>query len=825
MHQPHAFLSDALHLGVLCAFAVAQPLFELIGGKPEFLAVRGLAPLDVALLILALAIAVPTPLILLEALVRRIHPTAQHTLHTILCSALVAAIALPPISRWLHPDPWLALGLALLIGVAAAATLGRQRPARLFLAYLTPAILVFPLLFMLRPGVSKMLSQRQVAVAAPALSNANTPIVLIVFDELPLTSLLDGPRTIDAANYPHFAALAARATWYRHSATVSDYTVLAVPSILTGHMPVPGRLPIAPEYPQSLFTLLGADYEMNVSESVTQICPARLCGTRSEGLANRARALASDLAILYLHVLLPSAWANGLPPVSENWMLFADRDDWRSDWKDRGRGDRTSQIEHFLDRIQPTDGPVLHLLHVLLPHPPFDYLPSGQTYSGDGHVVGLKRDTMPDDEWAITQIHQRHLLQVGYVDRVVGQVVARLEAAGLWDRAVVAVTADHGASFVAGRKRRRLTRANFAAIVPVPLLIKAPGQRQGRIDDRQTATIDIVPTLLELAGIETPWALDGRSMVDLATPGRQRVAIVPHRQRAPSQLRIHSPAELAAGEATALAQRDARFGAGAARELFRIGRHRVLIGERVDALPVSNSAPLAVEMELPLNAFELGADSPYVPAHISGQLIAAGATQQTPTDLAVAVDGRIVGVTRTWSFAPSRWSAVVDPRSFRPGVNEVTVFTIETAADVVHLRPAILDQNPLALIRQTSRGLHGIERWTTGRTRWTDGAAELNLMFNQAQPPRSLSLTVVETPPGGTRLRVTANSVRLFDGRLDNVSPETPWSATFDLDRITFGKELSVTLISGTFVPSDHFEKAIDTRRLGVALSLVELDS
>ena len=62
-------------------------------------------------------------------------------------------------------------------------------------------------------------------------------IVMIVMDEFPLESILDGTGHVDAALFPNFAALANTSTWFRNDTTVAPYTDVAVPAILTGRLP------------------------------------------------------------------------------------------------------------------------------------------------------------------------------------------------------------------------------------------------------------------------------------------------------------------------------------------------------------------------------------------------------------------------------------------------------------------------------------------------------------------------------------------------------------------------------------------------------------
>ncbi len=671
------FLEGALHLAVLSAFAVAQPLFELLGSRPEFFAVRASQPADPWILAAMLCLLVPLPMILVETIAGAVHERLQRIVHSVLCMLLIAAVLLPPLERTLGAGPWRELTFALLAGLAGGLILDRWRPARQLLTYLVPVLVVFPAIFLLRPGMGKILWPQKVDTM-PATS-ATTSVVLLVFDELPLTSLLAGPQAIDAARYPNFARLADEATWYRRTATVSDFTVLAVPAIFTGQLPDPDQLPLAPEHPRSLFTLLGDSYAMNVAESMTQVCPTRLCDDRRREAGFRARlaSLLADTRVLYLHVLLPAAWAEHLPSVSQNWMLFEDRGDWFADWKRRGRGDRVQHFDDFLDGIVPSREPVLHVLHLLLPHLPFVYLPSGQVYSSRGKSPGLVGDTMASDERAATQIQQRHLLQVGYVDRLLGEVRGRLEDVGLWDRSVVAVTADHGASFTAGGNRRQLTDGNVAEIVSVPLLIKAPGQKQGRLDSRPASLIDVLPTIAELAGVELPWATDGVSLID-QVPSRERLPVVRYRlsqKLGPFEVSV---ADLEIGEQAALATLDDRFGTAGdtGRELFRIGPHRDWIGRKIADFPVAEPAPFKYQLRLPSGALEVDPDGQLIPAHLHGELVAAEIPASV--DLAVVVNDRIAAVTTNWSFQPTHWSVIVDPQVFEAGVNRIDLMAVSS---------------------------------------------------------------------------------------------------------------------------------------------------
>ena len=100
-------------------------------------------------------------------------------------------------------------------------------------------------------------------------------------------------------------------------------------------------------------------------------------------------------------------------------------------------------------------GPTLYMQHALLPHEPWIYLPSGRQNrpSGKDPVGAVNRPIGFHDPDLTDHNHLRHLLQVGSVDREIGLLIRRLRSEGLFDRALIAVVADHGYSFEVGAER------------------------------------------------------------------------------------------------------------------------------------------------------------------------------------------------------------------------------------------------------------------------------------------------------------------------------------------------------------------------------------
>jgi hypothetical protein len=355
---------------------------------------------------------------------------------------------------------------------------------------------------------------------------------------------MDHRRHIDPAAYPNFAALARDAYWFRNATTVSTTTVQAVPAILWGKYPVEYLLPNTTDYPDNLFTLLAGTYDLKVYEPVTQLCPPHLCRTQESALGERMRLLLSDLAVVYLHILLPKDFSGGLPIVTQTWKDFADGADAnpkaeavkkidvagenRRLLKTIGKElkkDRGELFRQFIDTIEDTGRPTLYFYHCYLPHAPWKYLPSGKKHNLGPGTRGLVDSKWGDKELFVSEAFQNHLFQLGFVDRLLGELVDRLKNEGLYDRSLIIVTADHGISFRRNDERRNLTQTNYMDIMPIPLFIKVPGQRGGVVSDRNVETIDIVPTIADILNIALPWTVDGQSALDDSIPERDKKVI------------------------------------------------------------------------------------------------------------------------------------------------------------------------------------------------------------------------------------------------------------------------------------------------------------
>jgi hypothetical protein len=482
------------------------------------------------------------------------------------------------------------------------------------------------------PRAARPAAQQAALRRLVAASSHRPPrnVVMVVFDELPLTSLLGPGEVVDVARYPAFARLSREALWFRGATAVHDSTALAVPAILDGHYPRPGLGSDYASHPRNLFTLLAPKYELHVSEEATGLCPPSLC----------APTPGSTLS----HV---------------------------------GHG-KVKRFEQWLHRVESRPGRrALWFKHVLFPHVPWQYLPSGLSYRRRPNepIPGLNGFRGFGNPWLVRLSYQRHLLQLGFADRLLGQLVARLKRLGMWRGSLFVVVADHGIGFHVGVERRTVTLRNLADIAPVPLFVKLPGQPRGLTVDRHVETIDILPTILHAAHVALPQPLDGRTLLR-RSPIRRRQLTIYHR----IGTRLNTiggrytfePAQLWRERRAALERKLSLFERG----LFKIGPDPELVGRKVDDLQGVRRLTTARVDQAP-QLLDVDPGSGFVPAELTGTL--PHGRPRGGRAVAIAVNGRVEAVGRTFSLAGSSaesFAAMVPGRALRPGANDVRVYEV-----------------------------------------------------------------------------------------------------------------------------------------------------
>ena len=504
---------------------IAQPLYDLLGGTPDYFLVRGLGTSDVWLFGLLAFLLPPALLVGVAEMLGLLGEASRDAAYRMLASSLMAlggflALALLDHSwQGVQLPAWLFVGSALVAALAFYCLLrldGTRYGLRL-LALLAP---LAPALFFLRADIRGELATHLFAPTSlpsdPAdpenLGEEAPPVVVLVLDELPLFTLLDPQGEIDPELFPNLASLSEVSTWYRGATTPRVFTQHALPALVAGRVGGLQAPATVRGYPANLLTLLRDTHRVVSDEPITAFDPQRPLAPRDL----RLRALAGDSALILAHAALPAAWSASLPRPALRTTVGEP-------------ADPTERFDAFLRRLDTEAGPttagepLLVFSHLLLPHHPWLRDEAGRLYDAGDEIlidgiqspqIGAIHAKWRADWEVVLDAYERHVLQTRHADRLVGRLLDVLRRQGLFDQALIVVAADHGIHFAPGDSLRQRTEGNADSLEQVPLLVKLPEQRAAVVDDSLRSTLDVLPTVLDVLGLDgSDLDLEGSSLL------------------------------------------------------------------------------------------------------------------------------------------------------------------------------------------------------------------------------------------------------------------------------------------------------------------------
>lgn len=504
MTPTRRLLPNYLELSALWGISVVQPILFILSGNTDYFLRNGIVGWRAIVFGVGFALVPPLMVVAVERALQRA-PRSATAFHLAMLGGLGVVGILQYVKYGANLE---GTGLYLgTLGVAGVATVLWVRLAflREWLRWLGVVPLVVALIFVFTTPVGRFARAGDGRLTDGA--GSTTPVVMVMFDEFPLASLMDGAGRIDAVNYPNFARLAGMSTWYRMYSTTTEETQFAVPTSLSGVSSRAGLGATYADHPDTIFSLLGRSHVMHVTESITRLCPPAACGQKTS--APQWKTFLDGVVRLFRQ-RIDGTLANEFDNVGDNPVL----DDKRGNEIDVPAPEVQLQIPNlfrnvFTDwtsQISRSDDPMFHYVHVLLPHQPWILAPNGDVYS-----AAFPPTTGSETEWDVRVLRQRHFLQLRFLDSLVGEFLDRLESTGLLDDALVVVTADHGTSFVPDHLRRYATGdySNAPEIMSVPLFVKSPGQTDPVIDDSNVDNEDLLSVIATRLGVDVPWRMDG----------------------------------------------------------------------------------------------------------------------------------------------------------------------------------------------------------------------------------------------------------------------------------------------------------------------------
>ncbi len=682
------------HLAALWALAVVQPLLSLLGSNPDFFVARDNTGGQIVLFALLVTFGPPLVATALEALLNLISGKARWAFHLVLVALLFALLVIQLFKQVADGPAVPMIVAAVLLGIALAWSYGNGKFLRSLTDILTPAPVIILAAFLFFSEASELTTSSNDAEAVEVSVKNPAPVVMMIYDEFPVGSLMTPGHDVNAKRFPHFAELQRRANWYRNTVTDASFTAIAVPSILTGKSADRDSLPTAADHPESLFTLLGGSYDVHGVEPITHLCPPAICEEQEQDEAGTADAvgdLFTDLKYVSAHLNLPEDMSASLPDISQSFQSFDDGDP--SESVERGRArqfvrnqldtndvnsalDGEGDVNEMLANRKAAPEGTLDFAHVEEPHYPWTHYPDGLRYS---ETTEDFRDFISETEWLddgypTDRARQAHVLEVGFADHLLGKVMDRVKADRLWDETLFVVAADHGGAMTKGIQRREADPETMGQIAMVPFFVKAPHQKRGRVIDRVQCVTGILPAIAKPLGIDVPWDSPpcNRDEVELDNGSGPTVTLPMDEVFEQRDEYIATLAGL--------------FGGNTGYDrVLKLGPNQSLIGKATasfDVSPPEDDASGSPEVSDDL-ASNLQPEIPLNPV-LRQRGVLKGVDDGTP--LAVSVNGRIVAVGQAYRDRNRTLYSILLPRnSLRAGPNDIMLLRVAKTSGLTEL--------------------------------------------------------------------------------------------------------------------------------------------
>ncbi len=191
-------------------------------------------------------------------------------------------------------------------------------------------------------------------------------------------------------------------------------------------------------------------------------------------------------------------------------------------------------------REQRVGQPFFLMLHLIDPHMPYAAPEPFRGKFVDPYAADLPavltasemyelRDRLSDDrdDPALSLAIQLAIYdeEIAFADHELERFFDALDASGLGEDTIVAITSDHGEEFFDHGKFEH-GHSVYNELVRIPLIVWGPGVVSGRYE-APVSLVDLMPTLLDAGGLSTPEGLAGESLWSLLNGGARPVESLP----------------------------------------------------------------------------------------------------------------------------------------------------------------------------------------------------------------------------------------------------------------------------------------------------------
>lgn len=184
---------------------------------------------------------------------------------------------------------------------------------------------------------------------------------------------------------------------------------------------------------------------------------------------------------------------------------------------------QTRDAQQFLRAYANGHQPFVLFLSYGTPHFPHETAPAEYQALYPPDQIKLPPNVPPALEAPARKEAQGYYAHCTALDQCVGDLLATLAETGLDTRTIFVFTSDHGEMLGSHGGPPYMKQVAWSESAHVPLLLRLPGifDKEGRAIETPLTTPDILPTLLGLAGLDVPEAVEGEDLSSLIREGRE----------------------------------------------------------------------------------------------------------------------------------------------------------------------------------------------------------------------------------------------------------------------------------------------------------------
>lgn len=476
----------------------------------------------VALLIVAAAV---------YALLRPKTPLAN----LLLCPWLLsAAVLFPYWARGVHrlwnvPVAEKTSGVAaaiVLAGILLAIVHWRRKPEDGLSTYTMRYGAAAALIVLISVGLNRSLPD-----GAPSQAKGSGPnVLLIVLDTVRASSLsLHGYHRKTS---PSLEQIAAEADVFTNAIAISDMTLPTHASLFTGvhgrwheaHLQDKSRLGnrISRKFPTMAELLAARGYQTaGIAANFSYV-------TSAFGMDRGFAVFDSRAPIAYL--------ADGATKQrhSLRWSVRKIIDRWCSslpwDAVTRTAAEINADAKTVLRKAKAGSGPFFLFLNYMdahrpyVPPPPFDTLFPGKIHPFTTTDFEKMRSDMVGGVRTISEREREHLTSqydggIAYLDSQIGELIRHMKSEGQFENTLIVITSDHGEALGEHDLLEHSVESIYQMHVHVPLIVKYPNQKAGRVIDTPASQIDVLPEVLAAVAIKPGAYIQGVRLSEVEKAG------------------------------------------------------------------------------------------------------------------------------------------------------------------------------------------------------------------------------------------------------------------------------------------------------------------